>query len=368
MTNKASDSQRFHILDASRGIAALGVLIFHVFYPSPMRQFMGLYVLVDFFFVLSGFVLYPSMPRHLNKFAKDGPRFILSRIVRLWPTVIASVVASMGLYWWKQFSASRSDSYFQIDPNRSPSLIAAAFFLLQILIPLSGAIFIVVPFWSLSAEWLSNIIFAPLTLMKYQIGIILGIGIGYFSLYYGLVHDSEWISSLGPIRGWQALGRALIGFGIGLLIRANLDRLLIIRNRVGLLITVALTIWASTIWQSYTFTHLYFVSPLFGLLILQLTQIEFSSVGKAAKISTFLGTYSYGVYAFHLLALEFYDYNVFRLNEFAEPSEWWRHLINKAIVVTIASTLATFLTLKLIDQPLQRRGRALIRKIFTPTT
>ena len=368
MTNKASDSQRFHILDASRGIAALGVLIFHVFYPSPMRQFMGLYVLVDFFFVLSGFVLYPSMPRHLNRFGKDGPRFILSRIVRLWPTVIASVVVSMGLYWWKQFSASRSDSYFQIDPNRSPSLIAAAFFLLQILIPLSGAIFIVVPFWSLSSEWLANIIFAPLTLIKAQIGIILGIGIGYFSLYYGLIHDAEWISSMGPIRGWQALGRGLIGFGIGLLIRANLQRLMIIRNRVGLLITVALTIWASTIWQSYTFTHLYFVSPLFGLLILQLTQIEFSSLGKVAKISTFLGTYSYGVYAFHLLALEFYDYNVFRLNEFAEPSEWWRHLINKTIVVIIASTLATFLTLKLIDQPLQRRGRALIRRIFTPTT
>ena len=95
---------------------------------------------------------------------------------------------------------------------------------------------------------------------------------------------------------------------------------------------------------------------------------EQDKIIKAAKISTFLGTYSYGVYAFHILALEFYDYNVFRLNEFAEPSEWWRHLINKTIVVIIASTLATFLTLKLIDQPLQRRGRALIRKIFTPTT
>ena len=367
MTIDSPRSQRFHILDASRGVAALGVLIFHVFYPSPLRQFMGLYVLVDFFFVLSGFVLYPSMPKHINNFAKDGPRFILSRVVRLWPTVIASIAVSMGLYWWKQFSASRSDTYFNIDPNRSPSLIAAAFFLLQILIPLSGAIFIVVPFWSLSSEWFANIIFAPLTLIKGQIGIILGIGFGYFSLYYGLIHDSEWISSLGPIRGWQALGRGLIGFGIGLLVRANLERLMVIRNRVGLLITTALTIWAFTIWQSYTFTHLYFVSPILGLVILQLTQFEFSSVGKAAKVSTLLGTYSYGIYAFHILALEFYDYNVLRLNEFADSGEWWHHLIIKSIVVIIASTLATFLTLKLIDQPIQRRGRALIRRIFTPT-
>ena len=367
MTNKASDSQRFHVLDASRGIAALGVLIFHVFYPSPMRQFMGLYVLVDFLFVLSGFVLYPSMPHNRKKFPRDATRFILTRIVRLWPTLIAALVVSMGLYWWKQYSASKSNTFFDIDPNRSPLLFGGAFSLLQILIPLSGAIFIVVPFWSLSAEWLANILFTPLTVIYKQLGLFVGILAGYCMMYYGLSRDTEWISNMGPIRGWEALGRALIGFGIGSLVRANLKKLSAIRNDFFFRITIALTLWAFIVWNSYTFTHLYLVSPLFGLIILQLSRFNISISSTRAKVCTFLGRYSYGVYAFHILALEFYDYNVVRIDAFAGLGAWWKYLMIKSVVVLLVSTLATFLTLKLIDQPLQQRGRVLIKRKFAPS-
>ena len=366
MTNEHLPSQRFHILDASRGIAAIGIVLFHAFFATPLRYMMGLYVLVDFFFVLSGFVLYPSMPGNRKKFPRDATRFILTRIVRLWPTVIAALIISMGLYWWKEYSASKSNSYFEIDPNRAPLLLGGAFLLLQILIPLSGAIFIVIPFWSLSAEWLANIVFAPLTMIYRQLGLLLGIFAGYFMMYYGLVHDTEWISNMGPIRGWEALGRALIGFGIGSLVRANLKTLSIIRNDFFFRITLALTIWAFVVWNSYTFTHLYFVSPLFGLIILQLSRFNISISSTRAKVCAFLGKYSYGIYAFHILALEVYDYNVMRLDAFAGQSVWWKYLIIKSVVVLLVSTLATFLTLKLIDQPLQQRGRAMIKRKFDP--
>ena len=311
MTNEQSPSQRFHILDGARGFAAIGIVLFHVFFATPLRYMMGLYVLVDFFFVLSGFVLYPSMPHNRRKFPRNATRFILTRIVRLWPMLIAALIVSMGLYWWKQYSASKSNSFFDIDPNRSPLLLGGAFSLLQILIPLSGA-----------------------------------------------------ISNMGPIRGWEALGRALIGFGIGSLVRANLKKLSVIRNDFFFRITIALTIWAFVVWNSYTFTHLYLVSPLFGLIILQLSRFNISISSTRAKVCNFLGRYSYGVYAFHILALEFYDYNVVRIDAFAGLSAWWKYLIIKSVVVLLVSTLATFLTLKLIDQPLQRRGRALIKRKF----
>jgi len=366
MTNEQSSSQRFHILDATRGIAAIGIVLFHVFFATPLRYMMGLYVLVDFFFVLSGFVLYPSMPHNRKKFPRDAIRFILTRIVRLWPTLIAALVISMGLYWWKQYSASKSNTFFEIDPNRSPLLFGGAFSLLQILIPLSGAIFIVVPFWSLSAEWLANILFTPLTVIYKQLGLFVGILAGYLMMYYGLSRDTEWISNMGPIRGWEALGRALIGFGIGSLVRANLKKLSAIRNDFFFRITIALTLWAFIVWNSYTFTHLYLVSPLFGLIILQLSRFNISISSTRAKVCTFLGRYSYGVYAFHILALEFYDYNVVRIDAFAGLGAWWKYLMIKSVVVLLVSTLATFLTLKLIDQPLQQRGRALIKRKFAP--
>ena len=183
-------------------------------------------------------------------------------------------------------------------------------------------------------------------------------------MYYGLMRDTEWISNMGPIRGWEALGRALIGFGIGSLVRANLKKLSVIRNDFFFRITIALTIWAFVVWNSYTFTHLYLVSPLFGLIILQLSRFNISISSTRAKVCNFLGRYSYGVYAFHILALEFYDYNVVRIDAFAGLSAWWKYLIIKSVVVLLVSTLATFLTLKLIDQPLQRRGRALIKRKF----
>ena len=50
---------RFLLLDGMRGVAALGVLAFHVTVSatSDFQQMASFYLFVDFFFVLSGFVL-----------------------------------------------------------------------------------------------------------------------------------------------------------------------------------------------------------------------------------------------------------------------------------------------------------------------
>ena len=57
---------RFLVLDGMRGVAALGVLAFHVTVSATQdfQQLASFYLFVDFFFVLSGFVLWPSMPQH----------------------------------------------------------------------------------------------------------------------------------------------------------------------------------------------------------------------------------------------------------------------------------------------------------------
>jgi len=52
---------RFLLLDGMRGLAAIGIVIHHVGKTS-YTALDGLYLLVDFFFVLSGFVLQPSLP------------------------------------------------------------------------------------------------------------------------------------------------------------------------------------------------------------------------------------------------------------------------------------------------------------------
>ncbi len=58
----APTEHRFLLLDGMRGVAALGVLAFHVTVSASQdfQQLASFYLFVDFFFVLSCFVLWAS--------------------------------------------------------------------------------------------------------------------------------------------------------------------------------------------------------------------------------------------------------------------------------------------------------------------
>jgi peptidoglycan/LPS O-acetylase OafA/YrhL len=77
--------QRFESLDAFRGLCALSVVIFHMDLVDSITElnfFKGSSILVDFFFVLSGFVLTHSygFRQHLNFYD-----FMKARFFRLYP-------------------------------------------------------------------------------------------------------------------------------------------------------------------------------------------------------------------------------------------------------------------------------------------
>lgn len=88
--------KQFAALDTLRTILAVGVALGHYFYwnntPTPFPQ--SFFLAVDFFFVLSGFVLTQSI---LNESSPDGESFVkkffLRRVFRLWPlyTVVFAV-------------------------------------------------------------------------------------------------------------------------------------------------------------------------------------------------------------------------------------------------------------------------------------
>lgn len=79
--------ERFTILDIFRGAAALFVVVFHGSFVSGFSNldfFRGAFLFVDYFFVLSGFVItYSIASRAFDiKFAQ---KFIKKRVYRLWP-------------------------------------------------------------------------------------------------------------------------------------------------------------------------------------------------------------------------------------------------------------------------------------------
>src|SRR5450631_1485245 len=93
---------RYEILDGLRGVAALMVVAFHILEAhstTPLDHIINHgYLAVDFFFLLSGFVVGYAYD---DRWARMGLRgFLARRLIRLHPMVImGSVIGAMAFYF-----------------------------------------------------------------------------------------------------------------------------------------------------------------------------------------------------------------------------------------------------------------------------
>lgn len=97
-TDKHGSSQRFVALDSWRGICACLVAIYHapiyshIFFVPLIRN---AWLFVDFFFVLSGFVLSHAYAHKLET-AREASDFLIRRFGRLWPLHAATASVLIG--------------------------------------------------------------------------------------------------------------------------------------------------------------------------------------------------------------------------------------------------------------------------------
>lgn len=100
MTGAApSAARRYEVLDAWRGVAALGVALVHLTTESVLHRNAVIgngTRFVDFFFVLSGFVIAHAYGQRLVDRA-DVLRFLIRRIGRLWPLHVTVLAVFVGL-------------------------------------------------------------------------------------------------------------------------------------------------------------------------------------------------------------------------------------------------------------------------------
>ena len=91
-----SGKPRYELLDGLRGVAAFLVIWFHFgegFATSAVDQIVNHgYLAVDFFFVLSGFVLGYAYDNRWKKGSMTAGNFMLRRVIRLHPMVVMSVI------------------------------------------------------------------------------------------------------------------------------------------------------------------------------------------------------------------------------------------------------------------------------------
>lgn len=155
---------RYEILDGLRGVAALMVILFHIFEtycPEGGQQHINHgYLAVDFFFVLSGFVIGYAYDDRWDKMTAWG--FFKRRLVRLHPMVIIGTVIGACLFF---FQSAAFPKILEV----KPWMFLLCFVMGLLMVPCGPGLDIRGwgetnsfngPNWSLTLEYLGNILYA----------------------------------------------------------------------------------------------------------------------------------------------------------------------------------------------------------------
>ncbi|MER9303352.1 acyltransferase [Mesorhizobium sp. M0293] len=154
--------ERFLVLDSWRGICALLVTLFHFPTGSTVSQsaFIGSsYLFVDFFFVLSGFVIASSYGNRLSR-PEEAARFALVRFGRIYPLHLLMLAAFAGFELLRlMLPQLHGTGAAPFTDGFDPGSLLANLFLLQG-VGFEDQLTWNAPSWSISAEFFAYLLFA----------------------------------------------------------------------------------------------------------------------------------------------------------------------------------------------------------------
>lgn len=164
-TNFADTKYHYAILDGLRGVAAIMVVIFHVFESHATSRFDQIvnhgYLAVDFFFVLSGFVIGYAYDDRWNRMSLTD--FAKRRLIRLHPMIIFGMIFGAIVFYFQggsMFTLVNETPIWQmllimfIGVTLLPVPPSMDIRGWQEMYPLNG------PAWSLFFEYIANIMYA----------------------------------------------------------------------------------------------------------------------------------------------------------------------------------------------------------------
>ncbi len=334
----------YPILDGLRGTAAIMVVIFHLleaYYPvfanHPIHH--G-YLAVDFFFLLSGFVIgYAYDDRWPSMSTRD---FFKIRMIRLHPLVIISIVIGSIAFWFDPFA----------NASQHVGLLKLLGFVLIsfTLLPepdlrgwgethsLNG------PLWSLLQEYIANIIYAVFgrkmsKVILWILVIVSGIALAAVAVWHGDLATGWSYSTF-----WIAVIRMMFPFFAGLLL-----------YRTGKLIHMPMAYIVCSLLLMILFCiPTYKLNGLYeaGCIIIAFPVIVAIGAGgqisgRWAKVCKFSGAISYPIYILHYPFI--YIYTEWIYIKKPEPSQ----IFPVAVALLIFFILLAYFILKAYDEPVR---------------
>ncbi|UTU08075.1 acyltransferase [Caulobacter phage C1] len=288
---------RFEVLDALRGVAAIAVVLYHLGLAVKMPLAHHGWVAVDFFFMLSGFIIAHAYDKKLAG-GLSTKAFMVARLKRLWPLHLAGMILGLGVYVFMALSQGKTETI----PALTLLAVAGAFFVPIVAQAKMTAFILNVPAWSLFYEMVANLAYAAgfkLTGKRVLAALsFLGLaGLGADAAVFGML-DVGW-SSTNLLGG---LARILFAFPLGALIyRLHVEGRFDALRKVSP--TVLLLAFVAIVWMP--FHH----SLPIDLLIIVLVFPPFLILAARARFTApspvliKLGDLSYAVYATHMASL-----------------------------------------------------------------
>lgn len=375
MTAKAQayleTKNHYEILDGLRGVAAIIVVVFHVFETYSGTRFKQIinhgYLAVDFFFLLSGFVVAYAYDDRWDKMTQWD--FYKRRLIRLQPMVImGSIIGAMFFY-------TQGGALFPMI-NQTPVwqmllVMLIGFTMLPLPIsmdirgwqemhPLNG------PAWSLFFEYIANILYA-LVFRRFSKK-VLAIFVVVFAAM--LVHYLVWGPKGDVIGGWSinaeqlniGFTRLLYPFFAGMLL-SRIGKFIAVKNAFtvcSLLLIVVLfiprigdenSLWKNGLYESFSIILMF---PL----IVAIGAGGHIAGGFAKKACKFLGDISYPIYITHYALI--YTYTAWVVDN-KVPMGYGMQI---GALLVIAAIAIAWVCLKFYDEPVREwlRKRYLMKK------
>lgn len=350
----------YNILDGLRGVAAITVVCFHLFeaYATSHldQQLNHGYLAVDFFFILSGFVVgYAYDDRWKTMKIKD---FLKRRFIRLQPMVVIGAIIGAIMFYFQGCSvwdvSKVSIGMLLLATLLNICLIPATpgFEIRGVgeMYPLNG------PSWSLFFEYIGNILYAlfirKLSIRNLAIFVLLaGLGLASFSIFgpYGDICVGFSLTDDNMVGGSL---RILFSFPAGLLL-SRIFKPVHIKGAFwicSLSVVVLLVIprigdgeslWMNGLYDTVCFAFLF---PL----LVYLGASGKTTDKHTTRVCKFLGDISYPLYMVHYPFI--YLYYAWVKNE----SLTFVQSLPGALALVIGNILLAYLCLKLYDEPVRK--------------
>lgn len=342
-----ANAHRFLLLDALRGVAALAVVSGHLgdAWGHPISQF---YILaVDFFFILSGFVIAYAYKAKLAG-SMTAPTFWRIRVIRLYPLlVVGAILGGIAM-----FIVHGDEPHYQAWKIAGSTLLAAMA-LPTVLFTMQAAAFpINGPAWSLFFELIANFVYAPVARFLTRNRLIVLTGMAALLLTLDTVHRGTIESGWSKYELLGGVFRVFFGFTCGL----TLYEIRPTKKFKSIYGWGLMAVLAAILLMPVEFKPVEQLPV--SLIIMPLIVWVGSAIdmqGSGVRVVSFLGMLSYPIYILHKPMLELTTAVFHKLDPTGALTFVWVPL---QYVIFIGAAWAAF---KLIDEPVRKRLTALFK-------